>query len=129
VRDTLPDFLSHVAVSCGLGLAGIVGGEATKEARAALAQSRRRQRRLSRGAGALIEERDWEDVEGALPVLPGRGDRLYGHERLLDDGRAFGDLPLLDSFEDPALTAFDRRLGPPPPPTASEFAALEEEET
>jgi hypothetical protein len=128
IAHTLPDFVSHVAASCGLGLAGILGGEATKDARAALAQSRRRQRRLARGAGALIEERDWDDVEGALPVLHGCDGGVVGDDALLDDHSSFYNTKPLDAFEDPALRAFDRRLGPPPPPSASEFVSLDDDE-
>jgi hypothetical protein len=108
---------SSIAATCGLGLAGIVGEKATAPARAALAASRRRQRRLSRGVRAG-GERDWDEVErgvGDVRQLAAAGETL-GAAR--DPAANVGQRGAL---ADPAFERFDRRLGPLPLPGAEEF--------
>lgn len=70
---TLPEFINHLVVSCGIGLAGIAGAKATEGARALTAgdrkadrmdqlardiDSRRRRKELAN----IGHERNWNDV-------------------------------------------------------------------
>lgn len=133
---TLPEFFGHVAAACGVGLAGILGNLATEDARESLARSRRRQRRLSRGARLLrhgAPERNWNDVEDVLYIRsrPSQQQQLEGSNspsrirhklpRRVVDSDKETDLVEPEWFQDPALLAFDRKLGSRPPPAASEF--------
>lgn len=102
--NTLPEFITHIIASCGIGLAGIVGAKATEEVRAlthgdrradyfdALARdvdSVRRRQELAAQAG----DRDWNDVAvdkfSNLLVVP-------------------EEVPENESYDD--LRAFDRLL-------------------
>lgn len=106
---SLPEFINHVMVSCGIGLAGIAGAKATEEARAltagdqkadrmdALARdidSRRRRKELAN----VGRDRDWNDVgvdryanvvvePEVVPELESRDD-LEAFDKLLMDSPA-----------------------------------------
>lgn len=122
---------SALAATCGIGLAGILGGTATADARAAFEASRRRQRRLARGAKPGSEgERMWDDVETpltsptGLAAIGGPAQRRIAGRDVLGgvtvegaDEEAFWGLPEVD----PVLRKFDERLGATPPPSADEF--------
>lgn len=104
---SLPEFISHVFVSCSLGLAGIFGAKATSHARALhrgdmrtrqleeagrKKESERRRSELREGVGQA--GRDWTDIQV---------DRWAGVKVKVEE------LPRLGALDE--MKQWDRRLG------------------
>lgn len=99
----IPEFINHVVISCGIGLAGIAGAKATEGARALTAGDRKADHmdslardidsmRRRRELADVDQERDWNDVGvdryANVVVVPEVVPELESH----DDLQAFDKL-------------------------------------
>lgn len=143
---TLPELVNQLIVSCGVGLAGIVGSKATSQVRAftegdrradameSLASdidSLRRRQELSRGCG----NREWDEVgvdklsnifvvPGTVPSLEAK-DELDAFDSLLGGVEGAGSKNSNNSLSSPSASGHDSRQSMPLPPP-SEFVLDDE---